>query len=85
MYVLCKSCGNKIPVAGKPTGSTSMENVQTEGNVDISGGRISLGKGGKISLGKGGKISLGSTAKSSISCPDCGQANDYLQNDFIEE
>lgn len=85
MYVICKDCSHKIPVAGKPSGSTSLKNVHPEGNVNISGGGISFGKGGSLSFKKGGSVSFGSSVKSTFACPKCGKSNDYGPDDFIEE
>lgn len=82
MYVSCKKCGNKVAVAGRPTGSTSVKNVQVQGNVNVGGGGISLGPGGSISFRPGGSIGFGGPQKSTFSCMACGTSAEYAPDEI---
>ena len=84
MYVLCKNCGAKIAVAGKPDGSTRISGVRVKGNVNVSGGKISFGPGGNISFGPGGSVGFGSPVSSEFVCLECGHVDEYHPDDFVE-
>ena len=77
MYVNCKSCGEKIPVAYKPKGSTSLTGVHTQGNVGVGDGEITFGSGGSISFGPGGTVGFGKPRASTFVCLKCGESHDY--------
>lgn len=83
-HVNCKSCGYHIPVAGKPKGSTTIENVEAKGNVRIGDGGISFGNGGSISFKKGGAISFGGPRPSHFVCPKCGKSHSYESAEIVE-
>lgn len=85
MHVICKKCGSKIAVAGRPKGSTSLANVQVKGNVSVGGGRIGFGRGGSISLRPGGRIGFGGPQKSSFSCMACGTIAEYEPSEIKDE
>jgi len=85
MHVVCKKCGQKILVAGRPTGSTSLKDVRPEGNVRIDGGSISFGPGGSISFGPGGSIGFGSPQASPFTCPKCGSTFEYEATEILED
>ena len=85
MHVKCKKCGCRIPVAGRPKGSTKATGVKTEGNVRIDGGGIALGPGGSISFGPGGSIGFGAATKSQFACPSCQSAHDYAADEIVED
>jgi DNA-directed RNA polymerase subunit RPC12/RpoP len=84
MYVICKKCQNKIPVAGRPSGSTSLTGVRTEGNVRLEGGAISFGDGGSISFGPGGSIGFGAPQDSPFACPKCGSLLKYAPHEILD-
>lgn len=81
MHVVCKKCRTKIPVAGKPTGSTSLTGVHTEG-VRVTGDGIEFGPGGSISFGPGGEIGFGPPAGSDFGCPSCGTSATYKADEI---
>ena len=85
MHVKCKECGEKIPVAGRPTGGTKLSGVRTFGNVRVEGGSISFGPGSGISFGPGGGISFGPPPKSEFTCPSCGKAREYDPEEILNE
>ncbi len=86
MHVICKNCQHRIPVAGRPTGSTSLnDNVRVEGDVQIDGGSIRFGPGGGISLGPGGSISFGPPKTSPFTCVNCGSTNEYETVEILED
>ncbi len=85
MHVLCKKCGSKISVAGRPTGSNSVSNVQLHGNVHVGDGAIRFGEGGKISFGPGGGISFGAAQNSTFSCMSCGSSAEYAPNEIRDD
>lgn len=84
MYVNCKSCNYKIPVTGKPKGSTSLSNVQLTGNVRVGDAGISFGKGGIISFKKGGRIGFGAPRPSTFVCPECGASAEYGASEILD-
>ena len=85
MHVICKKCGSKIAVAGRPIGSTSISNVQVKGNVHVGEGGIGFGSGGSISFGPGGNIGFGGPQVSSFSCMACGAAAEYESNEIKDD
>lgn len=85
MHVICKKCGSKIAVAGRPKGLTSVSNVQVKGNVHVGGGAIGFGPGGSISFGHGGSIGFGDSQKSNFSCMACGTAAGYKPDEIRED
>jgi len=85
MHVICKNCSAKIIVASKPSGHTTMSNVRTEGNVKVSGGKISFGPGGKLSFGSDGKVGFGPAVKSTFMCMSCGKSNEYENNEIVDD
>jgi len=84
MHVICKGCGHKIPVAGRPKGSTNVEGVNVEGNVHIDGGSITFGPGGSISFGPGGGIGFGTPRPSTFACPKCHSTFEYTADEIQE-
>lgn len=84
MHVICKNCQNKIPVAGRPSGSTSVTGVRTQGNVSVEGGAISFGEGGSISFGPGGSIGFGAAQKSQFACSKCGSLFEYAPHEILD-
>lgn len=84
MHVVCKNCQAQIQVIGRPEGSTGLDSLRVEGNVSVSGGKISFGPGGKISFGRGGKIGFGPPKPSQFVCPECGHVDVYHPDEFIE-
>jgi hypothetical protein len=78
MHVTCKKCGADIAVAGRPSGSTQIQDVRLEGNVRVEGGRISFGPGGRIVFGEGGSIGFGEPTPSQFVCLECGHADRYV-------
>jgi len=85
MHVICKKCSEKIAVAGRPSGSTSLRNANVHGNVHVGGGGISFGPGGSISFGPGGSISFGTPMKSAFTCPSCGHATEYAPDEITND
>jgi DNA-directed RNA polymerase subunit RPC12/RpoP len=85
MHVKCKDCGERIPVAGRPTGGTRLSDVRTFGNVKVEGGKISFGPGGGISFGAGGTIAFGPAPKSELRCPSCGKAAEYSAEEILDD
>lgn len=85
MHVICKSCSGKIAVAGRPRGSTSLKNVQVQGDVHVGGGGIRLGPGGRVSLGPGGRIGLGPPQSSAFTCPACATTAEYTAEEIRED
>lgn len=86
MHVACKNCGNKIAVAGRPSGTTSLHNVGVEGDVNVEGGKISFGPGdGKISFGPEGRVGLGPPVESQFSCLQCGTTADYAPEEIADD
>lgn len=85
MHVVCKKCGAKIAVAGRPTGSTSLSNVRVQGNVRVGGGGIAFGPGGGISFGPGGAIGFGEPQKSPFACLACGTTEEYVPDDIKDD
>jgi len=85
MHVICKQCRKKIAVAGRPSGSTSLRNVQLQGDVRVEGGAISFGPGGSISFGPGGALGFGDAEKSSFICPACGTVAEYAPNEILND
>lgn len=77
MHVFCKKCASKIVVADRPSGLTSLGNVQVKGNVHIEGGGIGFGPGGGIAFGPGGVVGFGPPAKSPFTCPRCRTTAEY--------
>lgn len=84
MHVVCKNCGSKIQVAGRPRGSTQTSNVRLSGNVHVEGGGISFGPGGSISFGPGGSIGFGPPVKSEFTCMECGHKDTYASDEIQE-
>jgi len=86
MHVVCKSknCGAQIPIAGRPEGSTGLDNVRVQGNVNVSGGKVSFGPGGKVSFGPGGMIAFGPPKPSQFVCPECGHVDLYHPDEFLD-
>ena len=82
MHVICKKCSGNIAVAGRPSGSTSLQNVHVQGDVRVGGGAISFGSGGRISFGPGGSIGFGAPRPSTFTCPSCGHVADYQPDDI---
>ena len=82
MHVICKKCSTRIAVAGRPAGSTSLQNVRVQGNVHVGGGGIGFGSGGTISFGPGGSIGFGAPRPSSFACPSCGHVAEYPPDDI---
>ena len=85
MYVICKKCRSKIAVAGRPTGSTSVSNVQIRGNVHVDGGSIGFGPGGMISFGRGGAVGFGGRQESTFSCMACGTTSQYTPDEIKDD
>ena len=85
MFVICKNCSHRIPVAYRPKGSTNIDGVKIEGNVHVGDGGISLGKGGSISFGSGGMIEFGSSKSSKFTCPKCNASLEYSPDEIKEE
>lgn len=85
MHVICKNCSNRIAVSSRPTGSTNVSNIRTEGKVSITGGKISFGQGGKISFGRGGRIGCGPPRASTFACPKCGKSYDYEAHEILDD
>jgi len=85
MHVICKKCGTKIEVTGRPKGSTSLSNIQVKGNVHVGGGGIGFGTGGSISFGPGGGIGFGGPQKSTFSCMACGATAEYEPNEIKDD
>ena len=85
MYVTCKKCANKIPVAGRPSGFTSVDGIRAEGNIRIDGGRISFGEGGRIRFGEGGKLRLGTPVNSQFGCFKCKSTFEYRPEEILDE
>ena len=84
MHVVCKECSHRIPVTGRPRGSTSMRNVQAEG-VDVGDGGISFRRGGRISFGRGGSIGFGKPLPSNFKCPKCGNESPYQADEIKDD
>jgi hypothetical protein len=84
MHVICKKCGGKIVVAGRPKGFTSLSGVQTGGGVNVRGGEIRLGPGGSIAFGPGGTVGFGGPRNSSFTCPACGSTGEYRPDEINE-
>jgi hypothetical protein len=84
-HVICKICGERIAVANKPSGGTSLTNVQTTGPINISGGSISFGPGGGISFGPGGGIAFGPSPTSHFICPECAHSAEYAADEIQED
>lgn len=82
MHVTCKKCGAGIRVAHRPTGSTQVHGIGTEGNVSVDGGVVRFGPGGRINFGQGGSIGFGPPAASQFTCLECGHLDTYLPQDF---
>lgn len=85
MFVICKKCNDKIPVATRPSGSTNTQGTRIQGNVRIEGGSISFGPGGSISFGPGGSLSLGGPVSSPFTCPNCRSRFDYLPEEILDD
>jgi hypothetical protein len=85
MHVICKKCSGKIAVAGRPGGSTSLKNVQVQGNVHVGGGGIGFGPGGSISFRPGGKIGFGPPQSSAFTCPACGTTAEYTAEEIKDD
>ncbi len=85
MHVKCKECGERIPVAGRPTGGTRLSGVRTSGSVRVDGGSISFGPGGGISFGPGGVIAFGPPPKSEFTCPSCHKTRQYRAEDILDD
>lgn len=85
MHVICKKCGRKIAVAGRPKGSTTISNIKVKGNVRVGGGGIGFGPGGSISFGPGGSIGFGAPQRSSFSCMACGTAAEYEPDEIKDD
>ena len=85
MHVMCKKCGGKIAVAGRPKGSTALSKVQVTGNVTVGGGGIGFGPDGSISFGPGGSIGFGAPQKSAFSCMACGASAEYEPNEIKDD
>ena len=84
MHVICKNCGSKIAVAGRPGGTTSLRNVNIQGNVQARGGGIGFGPGGSISFGPGGSIGFGPPQNSPFTCPSCGKTAEYPPDEILD-
>lgn len=84
MHVICKLCGEKIAVAGRPKGTTNARNVRTGGNISIEGGGISFGQGGSISFGPGGSLSFGPPPKSKFQCRACDRTAEYEASEILD-
>ena len=84
MYVICKSCGEPIPVAGRPKGSTSLGNVRTRG-VRVGDGGISFRPGGSISFRPGGSIGFGKPRPSTFDCPKCHVSHEYQASEIEDD
>ena len=84
MHVTCKKCGENIPVAGRPTGSTSAKNISTEGPVKIGGGGIAFKPGGKLSFRQGGSIGFGPPRASQFMCRACGHTASYEASEILD-
>lgn len=84
MHVICKKCGSKINVAGRPKGSTQTSNIRLQGNVRVEGGGISFGPGGSISFSPGGSIGFGKPKPSTFVCTECGQSDTYLPEEILD-
>lgn len=82
MHVLCKKCGSKIAVADRPTGTTSLKNVNAQGNVRVGGGGIGFGPGGSISFSPGGTIGFGEPQGSLFACFSCGTTASYAPEEI---
>ena len=82
-HVICKKCSFQIPVAGRPTGSTTITGVHAEG-VRIGDAGIAFGPGGKISFGEGGAIGFGPPAPSQFMCPSCGATAQYEADEILD-
>ena len=82
MYVNCKKCGGRIEVSHRPSGGTSLQNVQPSGKVKIEGGKITFGRGGKLSFRRGGSVSFGPSLKSTFTCVECGCTEEYLSGEI---
>ena len=85
MFVICKKCAHRIPVAYRPKGSTNLDGVKINGNVRVGDGGISIGDGGSISIGSGGKIGFGSPKPSKFTCPKCNTTYEYSPDDINDE
>lgn len=85
MHVICKKCSGKIAVAGRPSGSTSVQNVKVQGNVRVGGGGIGFGPGRGISFGQGGSIGFGGPKNSTFTCPSCGHVADYSPDEIKDD
>jgi len=82
MHVICKNCSGRIAVAGRPSGSTSLQNVTVQGNVQVGGGGIGFGSGGSISFRPGGSIGFGGPRNSTFTCPLCGHVAEYSPDEI---
>ncbi len=82
MHVVCKNCSSRIAVAGRPSGTTSLKNVNVQGNVRVGGGGIGFGPGGSISFGPGGSLGFGAPQGSPFTCPACGKTADYAPEEI---
>jgi hypothetical protein len=85
MHVICKKCSGKTAVAGRPSGSTSLQNVNVQGNVHVGGGVIGFGSGGSISFGPGGSIGFGAPRSSTFTCPSCGHVAEYSPDEIKDD
>ncbi len=85
MHVICKKCGTKIPVADRPSGSTSLSGVALRGRVSVQGGGIGLGEGGAILFGPGGSVGFGPPRSSAFSCSECGNSAEYGTDEIRDD
>lgn len=84
MHVICKKCGHKIEVVGRPSGSTNIEGVRLEGNVRVDGGSVTFGPGGSIVFGPSGSMSFGPPSTSEFLCPKCGNIAEYSADEIAD-
>lgn len=85
MHVVCKQCSTRIAVAGRPAGSTSLQNVRVQGPVNVGRGGIGFGPGGSISFGPGGSVGLGGPRTSKFTCSACGHTADYSPDEIKDD
>lgn len=85
MHVVCKKCAVKIAVAGRPSGSNSLQGVNVQGNVRVGGGAVVFGRGGSISFRSGGSVGFGGPRSSPFTCPTCGHVADYSPEEILDD
>jgi len=85
VYVVCKGCEAKIPVAGRPSGSTSLDGVSVDGPVSVEGSEVRFGPGGSISFGRGGSLGFGPPKPSRFVCRACGHSAEYRTDEILDD